>query len=63
MDYPRYKPKYQRPIGRGAFFDYVLATTRHLESKSLRASAGRKKSLAAAQAQPSAEGAATAKGE
>jgi hypothetical protein len=54
MEYQRYKPKYERPFGMGAFFDYVLAITRQLESKSLRAS-GRKKSLAAPQPQQSAE--------
>jgi hypothetical protein len=41
MEYPRYKPKRERPFGMGAFFDFGVAMAKHLAS---RASARRKKS-------------------
>ena len=55
MEYPRYKRKYERPFGRGAFSDYALAMARHLESQSIRARGARKKSLEAPQRQQSGE--------
>jgi hypothetical protein len=52
MEYERYKPKYSRPFGMGAFFDYGLALERrHLAPRSPRA----KKSPAAPPQQQSAE--------
>ena len=49
MEYQRYKPKYERPFGMGAFFDYGVAMTKRLTAPSLRVMPWRKKSLAAQQ--------------
>lgn len=46
MEYERDKPKPRRPLGMGAFFDFGLAMTKHIDARAALASARRKKSLA-----------------
>ena len=55
MEYQRYKRKYERPFGRGAFFDYALAMERHLASPAIRTRTGQKKNLEAPPPQQSGE--------
>lgn len=47
MEYERYKPKYERPFGRGAFFDYGVAMAKHFAAASRRGRPWRKKILLA----------------
>jgi uncharacterized protein YjbJ (UPF0337 family) len=53
MDYARSKPKFPRPLGMGAFFDYGLAVKRLYASE--RASRWRKQTLPVPQPQQGAE--------
>ena len=55
VEYERYKPRSPRPVGMGAFFDFVLAMTRHLADRAARAGARRKKSPAVPPVQQGAE--------
>ena len=49
MEYKRYKPKYERPVGMGVFFDYGAAVAKRLAARSLQMTPWRKKNLAAQQ--------------